>query len=44
MWQLSGQEGGVTLITGDIAMRIRAEALGGIRPIKMPNKYLRDPD
>lgn len=44
MWQLSGQEGGVTLITGDIAMRVRAEALGGIRPIKLPDKYLREPD
>jgi hypothetical protein len=44
MWQLSGQEGGVTLITGDIAMRIRAEALGGIRPIKLPDKYLRESD
>jgi PIN domain-containing protein len=44
MWQLSAQDGGVTLITGDIAMRIRAEALGGIRPIKLPDKYLREPD
>lgn len=44
MWQLSRQEGGVTLITGDMAMRIRAEALGGIRPIKLPDKYLRDSD
>jgi hypothetical protein len=26
MWQLSGQADGVTLITGDIAMRMRAEA------------------
>jgi hypothetical protein len=43
LWQLSGQEGGVTLITADIAMRIRAEALGGIRPLKLPDKYLRDP-
>jgi hypothetical protein len=42
MWQLSGQEGGVNLITADIAMRIRAEALGGIRPLKLPDKYLRD--
>ncbi len=44
MWQLSGQPGGVTLITGDVAMRIRAEALGGIRPVKLPDKYLRQPD
>lgn len=42
MWQLSGQERAVTLITADIAMRIRAEALGGIRPLKLPDKYLRD--
>lgn len=42
MWQLSGQEGGVTLITADIAMRIRAEALGGIRPLQLPDKYQRD--
>jgi hypothetical protein len=42
--QLSGQEGGVTLITGDIGMRIRAQALGGIRPVKLPDKYLRKPD
>lgn len=44
LWQLSGQEEGVALITGDIAMRIRAEALGGIRPVKLPDKYLREPD
>ena len=43
LWQLSGQKGGVTLITGDIAMRIRAEALGGIKPLKLPDKYLREP-
>ena len=43
LWQLSGQEGGVTLITTDIAMRIRAEALGGIGPVKLPEKYLREP-
>jgi hypothetical protein len=42
LWQLSGQAGGVTLITADIAMRIRAEALGGIRPLKLPDRYLRD--
>jgi hypothetical protein len=44
LWQLSGQEGGVTLITGDIAMRVRAEALGGIRPVTLPDKYRREPD
>jgi hypothetical protein len=43
LWQLSGQAGGVTLVTADVAMRIRAEALGGIRPIKLPDKYLREP-
>jgi hypothetical protein len=42
LWQLSGQEGGVTLITGDIGMRIRAQALGGIRPVKLPDKYSRE--
>jgi predicted ribonuclease YlaK len=42
LWQLSGHEGGVTLVTADIAMRIRAEALGGIRPIKLPDKYRRE--
>jgi hypothetical protein len=41
LWQLSAQPGGVTLITSDIAMRIRAEALGGIRPVRLPDKYLR---
>jgi hypothetical protein len=25
-------------------MRIRAEALGGIRPLKLPDKYLREPE
>jgi predicted ribonuclease YlaK len=44
MWHLSGQDGGVTLITADVAMRIRAEALGGIRALKLPDKYLREPE
>ena len=39
--QLSGQLR-VTLITNDTAMRIRAEALGHIRPLKLPDKYLRE--
>jgi PIN domain len=44
LWQLSGQPEGVTLITGDVGMRIRAEALGGVRPVKLPDSYLRNRD
>lgn len=42
--QLSGQAGGVTLVTGDSAMRLRALALQGIKPITLPEKYRRDRD
>lgn len=44
LWQLSGQANGVTLVTGDTAVRIRAQALGGIRPIALPDKYERERD
>ena len=42
--QLSGQQGGVTLVTGDTAMRMRAEAIGGIRAIAPPESCLRPSD
>jgi hypothetical protein len=42
LWQLSGDVDGVTLVTGDTAVRIRAQALGGIRPIGLPDKYRRE--
>lgn len=45
LWDFSGRpEGGVTLITSDVAMRLRAEAIGGIKPISLPDAYLRDKD
>jgi hypothetical protein len=44
LWQLSGQADGVTLVTADTATRIRAQALGGIRPVAPPEKYRRDTD
>lgn len=45
LWDFSGRpEGGVTLVTNDIAMRLRADAIGGIKPISLPEAYLRDKD
>lgn len=45
LWDFSGRpEGGVTLITNDVAMRLRAEAIGGIKSISLPDEYLRDKD
>jgi hypothetical protein len=45
LWDFSGRpEGGVILITNDIAMRLRAEAIGGIKPISLRDEYLRDKD
>jgi hypothetical protein len=29
-------------VTGDTAVRIRAQALGGIRPLALPDKYQRE--
>jgi predicted ribonuclease YlaK len=44
LWRLSGQREGVTLVTGDTAMRFRAHAQGGIRPVALPKCYARDLD
>lgn len=44
LWDFSHQDGGVTLITGDTGMTLRAHGLGGIRPLALPDKYLRDRD
>jgi hypothetical protein len=44
LWQLSGQAEGVTLVTGDTAIRMRAQALGGIRTVALPDKYRRVAD
>jgi hypothetical protein len=41
--ELSLQAEDVTLVTADTAVRLRAETLGGIRPISLPDKLLRDP-
>jgi predicted ribonuclease YlaK len=42
LWQLSGQAGGVTLVTSDTALRMRADALGGIRTVAPPDACRRD--
>jgi rRNA-processing protein FCF1 len=44
LWEFSSQQGGVTLITNDMSMRSRAEAIGGIRPIGLDDRYRRDKD
>jgi predicted ribonuclease YlaK len=42
--QFSGQAEDITLVTGDTAMRMRAEALGGIRTVALADFYGRDVD
>jgi predicted ribonuclease YlaK len=43
LWEFSGRpEGGVTLITNDLGMRLRANAIGGIRPVLLADEYRRD--
>jgi hypothetical protein len=45
LWDFSGRpEGGITLITNDVAMRLRAQAIGGIHPVSLDDEYLRDKD
>jgi len=44
LWEFSAQQGGVTLITNDVSMCARAEAMGGIRPIGLDDRYRRDKD
>jgi hypothetical protein len=41
--RLVGQPNGVTLVTGDAGMRMRA-AQRGVRAVEMPEDYLREPD
>jgi predicted ribonuclease YlaK len=41
--RLVGQSNGVTLVTGDAGMRMRA-AQRGVRAVEMPEDYLREPD
>jgi hypothetical protein len=42
--QFSGQAEDITLVTGDTAMRMRAEALGGIRAVALADSYDRNVD
>jgi hypothetical protein len=41
LWELSGRQTAVTLVTNDTGMRLRAEALGGVRPVGLADNYLR---
>jgi predicted ribonuclease YlaK len=42
LWEFSGRPEGVTLITNDLGMRLRANAIGGIRPVSLADEYRRD--
>jgi hypothetical protein len=43
VWEFSGRlEGGVALITNDLGMRLRANAIGGIGPVSLADEYRRD--
>lgn len=44
LWDFSGRNLEVKLITNDIALRMRALATGGIAPLALPDEYRRDTD